>query len=135
MRPGTPATQAEQVYHYLLTFFSCNNLCAWLLDCITSKGPAAMLEGEKVNVVRGVLPLEPCATLLRRTEIGDTLSGIPLSILHAELQRRQDGDEKPACGRSGSRGSYNMGAHVFALFLILILSTLGKYSTRMTMVY
>ncbi|ETN37244.1 uncharacterized protein HMPREF1541_08234 [Cyphellophora europaea CBS 101466] len=58
-------------------------------------------------------------------DFGDALSSLPLHILHAELQRRQDGNEKPACGSSGKQGSYTMGAHVFALFLILALSTLA----------
>lgn len=59
------------------------------------------------------------------------LSIIPLNLLQAELQRRQDGEEKPACG-SVRKGSYNTGAHVFALFLILILSTLGKTNSKST---
>lgn len=46
-------------------------------------------------------------------------------MLQAELQRRQDGSTKPACGTEGRGGTYNTGIHVFALFLILGLSTLG----------
>lgn len=53
------------------------------------------------------------------------LTTLPLEILHAELQRRQESVEKPECG-SGMQGHYNTGAHVFALFLILGLSTLGS---------
>jgi hypothetical protein len=65
--------------------------------------------------------------LIRRAALGDTssLHNLPLSLLHAELQRRQDKDYKPSCGTSGERGSYSLPLHVFALFLILILSTLG----------
>src|SRR4051794_3662816 len=65
--------------------------------------------------------------LIRRTALDDTssLHNLPLSLLHAELQRRQDKDYKPSCGTSTQRGSYNLPLHVFALFLILILSTLG----------
>ena len=51
-------------------------------------------------------------------------SSIPTELLLAELQRRDDANERPACG-SKSRGSYDTGIHVFALFLILFLSTLG----------
>ncbi|MCJ1396802.1 hypothetical protein MMC18_009694 [Xylographa bjoerkii] len=52
-------------------------------------------------------------------------SDIPTAILRAELQRRQDTPEKPACGTKGNRGSYNTSLHVFALVLILVLSTLA----------
>lgn len=78
---------------------------------------------------------------------------IPSNILRAELARRHQsvqinaGDgaevfndvggaeatatatatEVPACGSRGSRGSYNTTLHVLALFLILILSTLGMF--------
>ncbi|KAF2270770.1 Zinc/iron permease [Lojkania enalia] len=51
---------------------------------------------------------------------------IPTHLLRAELQRRQNSDhdnERPACGTKGARGSYNTPLHVFALFLILALST------------
>ncbi|KAI0109006.1 zip family zinc transporter [Nemania sp. FL0031] len=54
-------------------------------------------------------------------------SSIPSDILRAELARRQDGNgvsEKPACG-SGDRGAYDTPLHVFALILILALSTLA----------
>lgn len=53
---------------------------------------------------------------------------LPLELLHAELSRRQDA--KPACGSAENHGTYNTGLHVFALFLILILSTLGKQEGR-----
>lgn len=49
---------------------------------------------------------------------------IPSSLLRAELERRKDEGEKPECG-SSSHGSYNMPLHVFALVLILVLSTVG----------
>lgn len=45
--------------------------------------------------------------------------------LLVELQRRQDG-ERPVCGGK-AQGWYDMAAHVFALFLILVLSTLGEF--------
>ncbi|APA09919.1 hypothetical protein SS1G_05825 [Sclerotinia sclerotiorum 1980 UF-70] len=52
------------------------------------------------------------------------------SHLLAELRRRQQQDEsgtiaqKPVCG-SGVKGSYNTSAHVYALVLILVLSTIA----------
>ncbi|KAI1264997.1 Zinc/iron permease [Xylariaceae sp. FL1019] len=52
-------------------------------------------------------------------------SSIPSDILRAELARRQDDTStKPACG-SGDKGSYDTPLHVFALLLILALSTLS----------
>ncbi|EAT88526.2 hypothetical protein SNOG_04766 [Parastagonospora nodorum SN15] len=51
-------------------------------------------------------------------------SEIPTHLLRAELHRRQqDGQERPACGTKGGKGHYNTSLHVFALFLILTLST------------
>ncbi|KAK4116082.1 Zinc/iron permease [Canariomyces notabilis] len=62
-------------------------------------------------------------------------SSIPTELLLAELSRRGDADDRPACG-SGKRGSYDTGLHVFALFLILFLSTLAcgfpLFSQRLT---
>ncbi|RMZ78027.1 hypothetical protein DV737_g4075, partial [Chaetothyriales sp. CBS 132003] len=52
------------------------------------------------------------------------LRTLPLELLHAELQQRQDGD-KSKCGTTGKQGKYNNGLHVFALVLILVLSTLA----------
>ncbi|CAG9954974.1 unnamed protein product [Clonostachys rosea f. rosea IK726] len=55
-------------------------------------------------------------------------SNIPTNLLLAELQRRNGQanggaqQQKPECG-SRDRGWYDMPAHVFALFLILIVST------------
>ena len=51
-------------------------------------------------------------------------SSIPTDLLLAELSRRDDTTSRPECG-SGNKGSYDTGIHVFALFLILTLSTLG----------
>ncbi|KAK7740619.1 hypothetical protein SLS62_011060 [Diatrype stigma] len=59
-------------------------------------------------------------------------SSIPTDVLLAELSKRQqdgvkrDGnsDERPVCG-SRERGSYDTPLHVFALFLILFLSTVA----------
>jgi len=48
--------------------------------------------------------------------------------LRSELQRRDEEVSKPVCGSGGRRGSYNMALHVAALFIILILSTLGDYA-------
>ncbi|AEO69820.1 09c96ae9-ea62-4a30-995c-e976854f989f [Thermothielavioides terrestris] len=62
-------------------------------------------------------------------------SSIPTDLLLAELSRRDDASNRPACG-SGKKGSYDTGIHVFALFLILTLSTLACgfpiFSQRLT---
>ncbi|OAL07754.1 Zinc/iron permease [Phaeosphaeriaceae sp. SRC1lsM3a] len=61
--------------------------------------------------------------------VGHSLAGfsyteIPTHLLRAELHRRQqDGQERPACGTKGGKGHYNTPLHVFALVLILVLST------------
>ncbi|KAH7069320.1 Zinc/iron permease [Paraphoma chrysanthemicola] len=47
---------------------------------------------------------------------------IPTHLLQAELHRRQQ-DGRPTCGTKGGKGHYNEPIHVFALFLILTLST------------
>jgi hypothetical protein len=62
------------------------------------------------------------------TELGDarSLDSLPLSLLYAELRRRQDNDYKPSCGTRDHQGFYSLSLHVFALFLILVLSTLGQ---------
>ncbi|KAF2847837.1 Zinc/iron permease [Plenodomus tracheiphilus IPT5] len=58
--------------------------------------------------------------------VGDSLSTglshISTHILQAELRRRDEHD-RPACGSKGAPKHYNTAAHVFALFLILFLST------------
>jgi zinc transporter 1/2/3 len=62
------------------------------------------------------------------------LSEIPAHILHAELLRRQqDNDERPKCGSKDGKGYYNTPVHVFALFLILTLSTAGPYTSSHTL--
>jgi len=56
------------------------------------------------------------------------ISSIPLSLLRAELTRRQQPDAsstRPACGSGGAHHAYNLPLHVAALFLILLLSTLA----------
>ncbi|KAL7793149.1 Zinc/iron permease [Trichoderma ceciliae] len=54
----------------------------------------------------------------------DAWTSIPSSLLRAELQRRRDGGERPQCGGRNS-GWYDTAAHIFALLLILVLSTLA----------
>lgn len=51
-------------------------------------------------------------------------SAISTEALLAELTRRDDAPAKPKCG-SGTKGSYDTAIHVFALFLILVVSTVG----------
>ncbi|KAF1360641.1 Zinc/iron permease [Lizonia empirigonia] len=51
------------------------------------------------------------------------LSHITTELLRRELQRRQEQIEKPECGSKGGKKHYNTAIHVFALFLILALST------------
>ena len=59
-------------------------------------------------------------------DVPATWTQIPTALLRAELQRRQNGnDEKPACGTGRANSDYNMALHVFAVVLILVLSTLG----------
>lgn len=48
------------------------------------------------------------------------IAGLSTEFLRAELLRR---DERPACGSKAGKGAYNTSLHVFALFLILGLST------------
>ncbi|TPX16057.1 uncharacterized protein E0L32_000391 [Thyridium curvatum] len=52
---------------------------------------------------------------------GFAWSTIPTHLLAAELSRRADAKEKPQCG-SDKQGHYDTPLHVFALFLILVLS-------------
>lgn len=58
-----------------------------------------------------------------------SISDIPIAALRAELVRRRDGqdageEQQSSCGSTRS-GAYNTPVHVMALFLILVLSTLG----------
>lgn len=77
----------------------------------------------------GALGRAPASSLTARYCSADvSWSSIPTHLLLAEITRRQDAtaksDERPACG-SGERGAYDTPLHVFALVLILTLSTLG----------
>jgi solute carrier family 39 (zinc transporter), member 1/2/3 len=54
---------------------------------------------------------------------------LPTSILSAELARRA---ERPACGSEAGKHGYNTPAHVVALFIILLLSTLGEDDPQRT---
>src|SRR5256884_9673490 len=62
--------------------------------------------------------------IMTRAILGLSWTDIPTHMLRAELLRRQ-ANERPVCGTKGGRGSYNTPLHVFALFLILALSTAG----------
>lgn len=75
-------------------------------------------------------PLCPCADDSKDSGDIGLLSVLPTELLYAELSRRQDVPYKPACGSTQERGTYNMPLHVFALFLILGLSTLGQCVER-----
>ena len=57
----------------------------------------------------------------------DYLLDLPTELLRQELRARDDNEtsSKPTCGSGSNRIGYNTSAHVFALFLILVLSTLG----------
>lgn len=70
------------------------------------------------------IPLIPLNCLPRLTE-AQAWTDIPTDILRAELVRRQDGAQKPACGSGHVKGAYNTSLHVGALVLILVLSTAG----------
>ncbi|KAK4231650.1 zinc-regulated transporter 2 [Podospora fimiseda] len=66
-------------------------------------------------------------------------SQIPTSLLLAELNKRDasnNADDRPACGSGKTEHPYDTGLHVFALFLILIVSTLAcgfpLFSQRLT---
>lgn len=73
------------------------------------------------------LIVETCASVDMRRENAASWSDIPTSALRAELLRRQTADhDRPTCGRAGNTNDYNMPLHVFALVLILVLSTLGQ---------
>ena len=61
--------------------------------------------------------------------MADTFSTLSTDVLQAELARRMGNSDpsapRPVCG-SGKRGNYETGLHIFALFLILLISTLGE---------
>jgi solute carrier family 39 (zinc transporter), member 1/2/3 len=52
-------------------------------------------------------------------------SDLPLALLKAEIARREADGERPECGSRSNSYRYNTALHVFALFLILVLSTLA----------
>jgi hypothetical protein len=64
--------------------------------------------------------------LTEAVDSASTWANIPTALLRAELSRRREAQEKPACGSRGGKGGYNTPLHVFALILILLLSTLGR---------
>ena len=68
----------------------------------------------------------PPRPLLTSTAAPIHWSDIPTTFLLSELRRRQEAPEKPACGTKGRHGNYNTPLHVFALVLILVLSTGGE---------
>jgi hypothetical protein len=76
-----------------------------------------------------------CLVLTLNPGYDDTrvLYEFPSHVLRSELQRRDEQVSKPACGSGGRRGSYNMALHVAALFIILILSTLGNHALSLCM--
>lgn len=55
------------------------------------------------------------------------LAHITTDLLRRELQRRQEEVAKPECGSKGGNKQYGTGEHIFALVLILVLSTAGEY--------
>ncbi|KAH0252702.1 hypothetical protein KCU91_g18804, partial [Aureobasidium melanogenum] len=68
-----------------------------------------------------------------RQENAASWSDISTSALRAELLRRQAVDhDRPTCGTTGTTNDYNMPLHVFALILILVLSTLGQSRFRIS---
>lgn len=60
--------------------------------------------------------------------MADSFTTLSTDVLRAELARRMGNSDpsapRPACG-SGKRGNYETGLHIFALFLILLISTLA----------
>ena len=55
------------------------------------------------------------------------LSEVSTTVLQAELFKRNDTSApKPSCGSGRSKGTYDTSLHVFALILILVLSTAGR---------
>jgi len=82
-----------------------------------------------------VLILSTRASVDMRQENAASWSDLPTSVLQAELLRRQanNHDDRPACGTAGNTKDYNMPLHVFALVLILVLSTLGQSCVHLTL--
>ncbi|KAM4058632.1 ZIP zinc transporter [Hirsutella rhossiliensis] len=66
----------------------------------------------------------PLEMQLIRAPADASWSSIPTSLLLQELRRREEETAKPQCG-SRPKGWYDTVAHVFALLLILTLSTLA----------
>lgn len=83
-----------------------------------------------IHVVSNHLASPSCINSIGMTDI--SIQSISIDVLRAELQRRasENGDVKPACGTTGRRGSYNVPVHIFAVFLILIISFLGTNSSK-----
>lgn len=54
----------------------------------------------------------------------DSWTSIPTDLILAELRRRKEDGDKPECG-SRTKGHYDTSAHVLALVLILVISTLA----------
>ena len=74
--------------------------------------------------------VRPISTPLTfKTDLGDSsvLGELSSQLLYAELLRRNEETAKPVCGSGGRKSAYNTPLHVAALFIILILSTLGTY--------
>lgn len=77
-------------------------------------------------------PNEPSLTSTPSTDF--PWSAIPTEALLAELARRDDTDGKPKCG-SGKKGYYDTGLHVFALILILVVSTLCMHALSLSQLW
>ena len=65
------------------------------------------------------------STLTDTFSVAARFADLPISLLHAELARRQAKGERPACGSDNKNRSYNFPLHVVALIIILTLSTLA----------
>ena len=61
------------------------------------------------------------------TGLNNDLRSISIELLKAELLRRDEdnGTNKPTCGTTGKRGTYNVPIHVLAVLIIFVLSTIG----------
>lgn len=73
------------------------------------------------------------AELARRDQLAHSDAGMEAMVIRATSEVGETAAvtemEALSCGSRGSRGSYNTTLHVLALFLILILSTLGMFIT------